>query len=401
MNALMSRRGLLAAGVGIAALGSRAVRAADSDPQLNLPNRGAAYEPWYSWRADAPRPAVAIVHSAVLAANAHDTQPWMFRIDGDRIDVYADMERHLGAMDPFRREMHLSLGCALENAVLVARSLGYAASVEIASGSLREEGSTRAPRRVASIGLAGQSPDVSPLVAAIPHRHTNRSPYRGDRRISDETLNQLTARASDVHARLIWITDPLARRDFASATVAATQNIVADSMMIADSDRWFRSTDAQIELHRDGPTLYCAGLSPLVLFGARLMPISAQSAHRHWIDQTRDAQLGTNPVIGLIAVKDLYDRDQALRGGRLWQRLHLQGTLLGLGMQPLNQLPECVDRELQLGKPSTYARTLAGFCGDSQWQPTFAFRVGWPTRPAAASPRRTLQSVVMPPSQLI
>jgi hypothetical protein len=409
VNALMSRRellvagagiaGLQIAGVGIAGLGDLAVRAAESDSQLNLPNRGAAYEPWYSWRADAPRSAVAIVHAAVLAANAHDTQPWSFRIDGNRIDVYADMERHLGAMDPFRREMHLSLGCALENAVLIARSMGYAANIEIAGGSLREEGGNLAPRRVAGIGLAGQSPEVSPLVAAIPHRHTNRAPYQGDRHISGETLHQLTALASDAHVRLIWITDPLERRDFASATVAATQNIVADLGMIADSDRWFRGTDAQIERHRDGPTLYCAGLSPLVLFGARLLPISAPSAHRHWIDQTRDSQLGTNPVIGLIAVKDLYDREQALRGGRLWQRLHLQGTLLGLGMQPLNQLPECVDRELQLGKPSTYAKTLAGFCGDSQWQPTFAFRVGWPTRPAAASPRRALQSVIMPPSR--
>jgi hypothetical protein len=399
MNALMNRRELLVAGVGLAALGSREVRSAESDPQLNLPNRRAAYEPWYSWRANTPRSAAAIVHSAVLAANAHDTQPWKFRIDADRIDVYADTDRHLGAMDPFRREMHLSLGCALENAALLARAIGYAANIEFTGGSLREEGTTRAPRRVASIGLAGQRPDVSPLVAAIPHRHTNRSPYQGDRPISDETLNQLTASASEAQARLIWLTDPFARRDFASATVAATQSIVADSVMIADSDRWFRSTDAEIELNRDGPTLYCAGLSPLVLFGARLMPVSAASAHRHWIDQTRDAQLGTNPLIGLITVKDLYDRDQALRGGRLWQRLHLQGTLLGLGMQPLNQLPECVDREQQLGKPAAFAKTLAGFCGDSHWQPTFAFRVGWPTRPAAASPRRALQSVVMPPSR--
>ena len=399
MNAFMSRRELLVAGVGSAALGSRAVRAAESDAELNLPNHRAAYEPWYSWRANAPKSAASIIHAAVLAANAHDTQPWKFRVDADRIDVYADVDRHLGAMDPFRREMHLSLGCALENAVLIARSLGYAANIEIAGGSLREDGSTRAARRVASIGLAGQNPEVSPLVAAIPHRHTNRCPYQGGRRISDETLHQLSALASDARARLIWITDPLARRDFALATVAATQSIVADPVMIADSDRWFRGTDSEIELNRDGPTLYCAGLSPLVLFGARLMPISAPSAHRHWIEQTRDAQLGTNPVIGLITVQDLYDRDQALRGGRLWQRLHLQGTLLGLGMQPLNQLPECVDRELQLGKPAAFAKTLAGFCGDSQWQATFAFRVGWPTRPAPASPRRALQSVIMPPSR--
>jgi hypothetical protein len=340
-----------------------------------------------------------VVHAAVLAANAHDTQPWRFQVGSDRIDVYADAERHLGAMDPFRREMHLSLGCALENAVLIARSLGYDAGLRISGGFLQEGGVRDDSRPAASISLAKQPADASPLVAAIPHRHTNRSPYREDRDIPIDMLRQLSALASDAAVRLIWLTDPAARRDFAAATVAATETITTDSVMIADSDRWFRATDAEIELHRDGPTLYCAGLSPLVLLGARLMPVSTQSAHRHWIDQTRDAQLGNRPVIGLIAVKDLYDRDCALRAGRLWQQLHLQGTLLGLGMQPLNQLPECVDRERQLGRPALYRNALAGFSGDAEWQPTFAFRVGWPTRPAPASPRRSLQSVVMPPSR--
>jgi hypothetical protein len=63
-------------------------------------------------------------------------------------------------------------------------------------------------------------------------------------------------------------------------------------------------------------------------------------------------------------------------------------------MQPLNQLPECADRELQLGRPRAFSKTLARFSGDPDWQPTFAFRVGWPTRPGAASPRRTLDSVI-------
>jgi hypothetical protein len=289
-----------------------------------------------------------IVHAAVLAANAHDTQPWRFRIGSDRIDVYADTDRHLGAMDPFRREMHLSLGCALENSVLVARSLGYAANLRISGGLLQEGGVLDDALPAASIGLGRQQSDASPLAAA---------------------------------------------------TVAATESIAADSVMIADSDRWFRATDAEIERHRDGPTLYCAGLSPLVLFGARIMPVSAQSAHRHWIDQTRDAQLGTRPVIGLIAVRDLYDRGRALRAGRLWQRLHLQGTLLGLGMQPLNQLPECVDRERQAGRSPTFSKALVDFSGDADWQPTFAFRVGWPTRPGPASPRRGLASVMMSPDR--
>jgi hypothetical protein len=386
-------------GAGAAILGLPTVRAASGDPELHVPNLGPAYEPWRSWRADGAQSPLTVVHAAVLAANAHDTQPWRFQIGSDRIDVHAVADRHLGAMDPFRREMHLSLGCALENAVLIARSLGYAADLRISGGLLQEGGVRDDGRCAASISLTKLQSDASPLAAAIPHRHTNRSPYQGDRSVPMDALLKLSALSSDAAVRLTWITDPAARRDFAAATIAATETIAADSAMIGDSDRWFRSTDAEIELHRDGPTLYCAGLSPLVLLGARLMPVSTQSAHRHWIDQTRDAQLGTRPLIGLIAVEDLYDRGCALRAGRLWQRLHLQGTLLGLGMQPLNQLPECVDRDLQLGRSSTFRNALAGLSGDAGWQPTFAFRVGWPTRPAAASPRRSLQAVLMPPNR--
>jgi hypothetical protein len=400
MNTLISRREVLIAGAGVAAFAAGAVRRGAaagngaSDPDLSLPNTRAAYEPWASWRADAPRSPRALVQSAVLAANAHDTQPWKFHLDAGRIDVYADLARHLGAMDPFRREMHLSLGCAIENAVLIGRSLGYAADVNVPSGSLLRASAAATPACAASIGLAGAPAETSPLVAAIPHRHTNRTAFREDRTPSNEQLALLRS-VSEGAVRLVWITDPIARRDFAAATLAATQSIVSDSVMIADSDRWFRATDAEIELHRDGPTLYCAGLSPLMLSLARLLPsISPESSHRHWIDQTRDTQLGSKPIIGLITVRDLYDRGKALEAGRMWQRLHLQGTLLGLGMQPLNQLPECADRELQLGKPPVFRKTLAHLSGDADWQPTFAFRIGWATRPGAASPRRALDSVI-------
>ncbi len=396
---LLGRREFLIGGAGAAVFGAQAVRAVSEDPELQVPNLRGAYEPWRSWRAAAAPSALKVVHAAVLAANAHDTQPWRFQISSERIDVYADTDRHLGAMDPFRREMHLSLGCALENSVLIARSSGYAADIKLCGGVLQEGGVRDDAHPAASISLTARRAEPSPLAAAIPHRHTNRSPFQGDRSIPSDMLHQLSVLASDSAVRLNWVSDPAMRRDFAATTVAATETIAADSVMIADSDRWFRSTDAEIELHRDGPTLYCAGLSPLVLFGARLMPVSTQSAHRHWIDQTRNGQLGTLPVIGLIAVKDLYDRDSALRAGRLWQRLHLQGTLLGLGMQPLNQLPECVDRERQLGTPAIYRQALAGLSGDPEWHPTFAFRLGWPTRPGAASPRRSLASVVMPPNR--
>ena len=178
---LLGRREFLIGGAGAVLLGARAVRAATEDPELTLPHRRAAYEPWRSWRADGPQSPLTVVHAAVLAANAHDTQPWRFQIGSDRIDVYADTDRHLGAMDPYRREMHLSLGCALENAVLIARSLGYAAEITTSDGLLQEGGVRDDARPAASISLKKQPASASPLAAAISHRHNESLALSGPR----------------------------------------------------------------------------------------------------------------------------------------------------------------------------------------------------------------------------
>jgi len=391
----MTRRQFALAGASAAAaIASRSACA--SQPASDAPG-GDAYAPWRDWAAEEPG-ARHLVHSAVLAANAHDTQPWQFCATSGRIDLFADESRNLGAMDPFRREMHISLGCALENLVLAARAQGFAPRVAVDPGSVKPDAPGAEPRHAATIALGPASPDISPLLAAIPRRHTNRGPYQAERVVSTEVTDQLRAPAGDDDAvGLILLTDSTARADFAAATIAATQAIVGDTTMIADSDAWFRATDAEIEAHRDGPNIRTAGLSPTMRFLASVLPApSPEKSHRYWLDQTKDVQLATAPLFGLIAVRDLYDREQAIRAGSLWQRLHLQGTLLGLGMQPLNQLPEMVDRERQLGKPPATAKALAALTGDASRLPTFAFRLGWPMRPAPASPRRTLDSVMLP-----
>lgn len=121
---------------------------------------------------------------------------------------------------------------------------------------------------------------------------------------------------------------------------------------------------------------------------------SAETSHKFWVDATKST-LASNPVFGLIAVRDLYDQSQTLRVGKLWQRMHLWATTQKLAVQPINQLPEMVDREHQLGKDSRTAHLLTELIGDLTWKPTFTFRLGYATLEGLASARRSIEDVIV------
>ncbi|MEX2223058.1 MAG: hypothetical protein WEG40_14800 [Candidatus Rokuibacteriota bacterium] len=395
----MKRRAVLK-GVGVVSIlaaGGFVWRAQDQG--LFSTGAGGAYEPWTTWRSAAGEGPLGLVRAGILAASPHNTQPWLFRVSDARIELHADTARGLGAFDPYLREMHIGLGCAVENMARAARAYGYEATVSERAGVLAPPPPSPPPGPVAprDLGPTRARPDA--LFDAIPRRHTDRGAYDPGRPVPGAMLEAMWATfRDDADLRLFLFSAPGERKQFGEAAIQATEAIVADPRMVADSDRWFRHRRADVQRLRDGLTLDAAGLGPLVTAMAKLLPpVSAETSHRYWLDATRDVQVPGTALFGLIAVRDLHDRPQALRAGQRWQRLHLMGTARGLAMQPINQPVEMVDRERELGKPPRAAGVLAALTGDAAWKPTFAFRMGFPTRPAAASPRRPVDAVVLKP----
>lgn len=358
---------------------------------------GPAYEPWTTWRSEPGAGPLALVRAGILAANPHNTQPWLFRVSAARVELYADPVRHLGAFDPYLREMHIGLGCAVENMTRAARAYGYDATVTERAGPLAPPQAGARPELVATLDLAPARPRPDALFDAIPRRHTDRGAYDAGRPVPSGMLEAMWASfRDDADLRLFLFSAPGERKQFGDAAIQATEAIIADPRMVADSDRWFRPRQTDVQERRDGLTLDAVALGPYMTAVAKLLPpASAETSHRYWLDATRDVQVPSTPLFGLIAVRDLYDRPQALRAGRRWQRLHLLGAARGLAMQPINQAVEMVDRERELGKAPRAAGVLAALTGDAAWPPTFAFRMGFPTRPAGPSPRRALEAVVL------
>jgi len=348
---------------------------------------GPAFEPWKDWRAEGETGPMALVSAAILAANAHNTQPWIFRVQDSRIDLFADEGRKIGAIDPFSREMHVGLGCALENLLLAARAGGHEYRLALAPDRAD-------PTHAARIELLPGSEQTSPLYEAIPRRHTNRYPFDSSRPLLPGTLSALGALNDELDVGVFWFAEEAERERVAGLLVGAAGAVNADEKQSYDNAlKWLRQGEEAVQGHRDGLTLGTMGLSGPTLVAAKMLPSpSLQSSGEAWLSLLR-GQASSASAFGVLAVRDYGDAAQRMRAGRLWQRMHLWATAHGLAAQPMNQLHERADREAQLGTEPRFGGAMGGLLGDPSWRGIFTFRLGYPTQPAPPSPRRALEDV--------
>jgi hypothetical protein len=347
------------------------------------PGRGDAYEPWQGWRDTPGLPGA--VAAAVLAASPHNTQPWRFGIRADAVDVYLDRARGTGAVDPFAREQYAGIGCAVENLALAARARGLLPRV-----ALLPDGA--AGPRVAQIDVTPGAPLRSPLYDAIGDRHTNRGPYE-PREVPTTELAGLVDTSDLAGLAVHWVADPASRTSLGRLLVDAAAALCADEQQSQDNYAWFRSSNDEIQEHRDGLTLGGQGFSPLFLAMSTLLPASSREAgDQFWLDQTRTVHTATAAAYGVITTSSPEDRRTQLDAGRLLQRIHLTATSRGVALHPMNQVTERIDRERATGATPTFAPRFADLLPRGV-QPLLTFRVGYAVREAGASPRRSAQEV--------
>jgi nitroreductase len=393
----MKRRLFLksAGAVTVLAVGGGVWRACDQG--VFSVGKGPAYEPWKDWRTQPGNGPLALVRAAILAASPHNTQPWLFKITPASIELSIDTGRNVGALDPYLREEHIGIGCALENLMLAAAANGYQAAATLYPGKLTTIPAQPGPQLLARVDLAAGNRVESVLYDAIPRRHTNRGAFLPQNPIPAPFIDALgRLPGDDPDVRIFLFTDGADRKKIAEISSAANGEIYADPEVIRASHRWIRTRWSDVQKYRDGLTIDAFGLSPVDTDIAKMMTVGMlqRAASRSPKNGYSDLMLSA-PLIGILAVRDRYDRQDCLRAGRIWQRAHLFATAGGVAARPCNEAVEMIDYEKAHGQQPLRAGMLAEIMGDSAWQPTFVFYMGYPTLTARASPRRPLEDAVV------
>lgn len=305
-----------------------------------------------------------LLDAAALAPSSHNTQPWLFGIDGNRVNLYADRERALPANDPDDRELMISCGCALFNLRIAAAAAGYAVAVNL----FPDAGNAAL---LASVDLeSGGEPDEDTrrLSAEIGNRRTYRKAFR-DAMIPDAVKDQLRE-AARLEGAWVEIVADDARDDVAQLVGDGDSSQWSDSAWRSELADWMHPRSAG-----DGLTMPAA-VAPVARFVVRRADMG-RFVGKH------DSELAAGAPLLAVLGTDRDERTDWLRAGQALERLLLEASANGIQASYLNQ-------PIQVAALRPELERRLGLDGAAQ----LLLRLGYPDGEVGSPPRRDVGDIV-------
>lgn len=290
---------------------------------------------------------------AILAPSSHNSQPWAFAINDGAIEIHAAEERWLEVADPNKRELHISLGCAIENLCIAAERFDLKANVEhFESGvpvsrvllTSTTETSTTRPRE---------------LFDEITDRRTDHHVFT-DEPIPDHVLNRLTELVGEDEVSLLLIANSSLKDSLSELQARADRLQMQDPEYRKELGIWIGS-----------------GALGASWLSARI----GQGVITHLDLGDREAQknsklLQSAPIIGVLLTETDARPDQ-VKAGQVYERLALAANAAGVATHPMSQILERPEMRDELTTLIT----------DADGLPQHLFRLGHSSEEEEHTPR--------------
>lgn len=314
-----------------------------------------------------------LLNYAVLAPSSYNSQPWLFRVAGDEVELYADRTRGLPVIDPDDREMLMACGAALFNLRLAIRHFGFTPIV-------RTFPDLDDPDLLAFVRMGPPSEceeESERLFGAIPTRRTHRTRME-PRRLNEAEAGRLTEAASAEGAVLFPIDDPDVRSRLAGLVARGVEMQGGDKRYRRELGNWIHPNRSK---SKDGIPGRAHGLGDLRSVAEPLLTRAVD-----WGPE-RAAQLRENveeaPALFILATKS--DSSSAwLDAGQALQRVLLSGASEGIAASYFNQPVQMAELRSE----------VADLLPAPKYSPHLILRMGFGGE-QHSTPRRSVAEVVI------
>jgi nitroreductase len=300
---------------------------------------------------------------AILAPSSHNTQPWKFSLNDNTILVYIDLDRWLKIADSDKREIYISIGCAIENLLITGKYFGFSSTIDyfpqgddnelIASIKLHEE------------EFIPNKEDVA-LFNAIPQRHTNHNIFE-DKSINEEDIESLKALFIDDNIELYITNDSEIKKK-------------VDDLIIQADIKQFSDPEYRNELG------YWIGEG---VFGTPWLISKVGKIIVKYTDQGKktaakdEKELLSASHLAVITSKD-NSRLSQIKSGQFYERLALKATEKEIRTHPMSNILELPEIKQE----------IKSLIPEKNVFPQHTFRLGY-AEADKHSPRRDLNEVLI------
>lgn len=313
-----------------------------------------------------------LLRYAILAPSNHNTQPWLFDLHDDHVDLVVDRARSLPITDPFDRELVISCGAAL--ALLQASAAGF--GYELAVRRFPDRGNRDLLARILLTRRSDADVSRNPkLLEAILKRRTNRNTF-DSRPISAQQRDILDSTMQRSGAQISWIDEPAERQQLARVIMSADKMQFENAAFLRELAAWIRPPQTSA---RDGIPAKAVGISG---FASYVAPLVVRTFDLGDGKAARDQELMQGSP-GIVIVSTPFDQEQDwLRCGEALGFALLDAEQLGLKASYLNQPCEVSELRFQLS-----------LFDNVKGHPQLIMRFGC-AAPVPPSPRRRLEEVM-------
>ena len=314
----------------------------------------------------------ALLPFAILAPSSHNSQPWLFRIKQDELELLADRRRRLPVVDPANRELIISCGAALGSIETALHNFGYQGDIDLLPDSAH-------PELLARIRL-GEPRDPAPLdhamFQALHTRRTYRLPFLS-RVLEPELMAEMETIAEGYGVYFSIVQQDSQRMALAELIGEGDRQQMADPAFRQELAAWLHPSRTK---SRDGMPGWAQGLGTAQ---SLVLPLVVRTFDTGQGRAAHDHELALGSP--LLAVMGSYS-DQAtdwLQTGRALMHLLLRAEVEGVAASYLNQPVEVPQLRQQLG-------ALIGITGF----PQLILRMGYRLGEERHTPRRDVADAV-------